>query len=322
MDPAEDESFSFAGFDGARLVQEKGDITLCETVKLSEGCADAQTIVEADTEAVSKNQVISDDTLATSSAFHTARAKWTEAAQQAAEDAAVERAAAEERAAKLRMKEIGAAAAARRREEIQVAKQREKELKALEEDFKKSIAKVSKQKCLMKTTDDKQVEANSHTGGSTRSESDDRTENREDESPTSPAATEVIPEAADLGQEELLRKINEERESKLVAAKELIAQRERTRLRKVADREEEALRQAEAREQAARAKAAELAMRRTLPVLCQCGSELMVTRDEMDALNKYVPNFAEKTAEELAELLPKLYMGSWLHGTKHLFAKT
>lgn len=275
-------------------------------LKLYDSSADGLAIVDVDAVPLTRKEVNDDDALNSVSAFQKARAKWTEAAQAAAEEAAAERVAAEKHAAKLRQKEIDAAAAVRRREEAQAAKQREKELKTLDEERRKIEAEAE------------QKLAEAAQAAKERAELEQKAVK---ECAASSTATNADDDMVRERLEESQKKIRAETASKLVAAEQLVAQRQQNRLRRAAEREAEALRQAEAREQVARAKAADLARKRTLPISCRCGNDLMVTPEEMDALHKYVPDFASKTAEELAELLPKLHMGAWLNGSKHLFAK-
>jgi len=114
---------------------------------------------------------------------------------------------------------------------------------------------------------------------------------------------------------------DEEARKALIARQLRMEQQEEKRLRKAREREEEALRLAESREQAAREAAAKVAAKRTNSIECGCGSKLMVTQDEMKTLSRYIPDFADRSAEELTEELPRLRMGAWMQGTRHLFAK-
>jgi len=112
---------------------------------------------------------------------------------------------------------------------------------------------------------------------------------------------------------------DDEARVKVAAEQERVLHRQTQRIRKAMEKEADALRQAEAREHAARMKAAQLAASRTEAMLCACGGELMVAPDEMQTLERYVPDFQNKTAEQLAEVLPTLRMGAWLQGGKRLF---
>lgn len=114
---------------------------------------------------------------------------------------------------------------------------------------------------------------------------------------------------------------DEEAHRKLLQKQQQMEQRQEKRLRKAHEREKAVVHQAEMCELRAREKAAKIAAMRTVTVQCSCGGELMVTADEMQTLTRYVPNFMDKSAEQLAEILPQLHMGAWLQGTKHLFAK-
>jgi len=111
------------------------------------------------------------------------------------------------------------------------------------------------------------------------------------------------------------------RQKQVALGQERIRQREQNRLRKAREREVEALRQAEAMEAAERAKAAAVAAKRTVTISCAEGGQLNVTPDELQTLEKYVPDYTSKSTEELTELLPKLHMGAWLQGGTRLFAK-
>jgi len=122
-------------------------------------------------------------------------------------------------------------------------------------------------------------------------------------------------------EEELAKKQEQDREQQRAAARERIEQREAARLRKARQREEEVRLQAELKEKAELEKAAATAATRTMSVECACGGLLMVAPRELQTLERYVPEYAEKTAPELAELLPKLHMGAWLQGSGHLFKK-
>eukprot|EP00401_Gymnodinium_catenatum_P015443 CAMPEP_0117517848 /NCGR_PEP_ID=MMETSP0784-20121206/31824_1 /TAXON_ID=39447 /ORGANISM="" /LENGTH=479 /DNA_ID=CAMNT_0005313743 /DNA_START=76 /DNA_END=1512 /DNA_ORIENTATION=- len=95
-----------------------------------------------------------------------------------------------------------------------------------------------------------------------------------------------------------------------------IEEREAARLKKAREREREARLQAAAREKELRERLASQAAARTLSIHCGDERTLMVTRAELEQLEKYVPSYADKTSDELAELLPKLYMGAWLKGSK------
>jgi hypothetical protein len=114
---------------------------------------------------------------------------------------------------------------------------------------------------------------------------------------------------------------DEEAHRKLLQKQQQMEQRQEKRLRKAHEREQAVVHQAEMCELRAREKAAKIAAMRTVTVQCSGGGELMVTADEMQTLTRYVPNFIDKSAEQLAEILPQLHMGAWLQGTKHLFVK-
>mmetsp|Transcript_137710 Transcript_137710/g.243314 ORF Transcript_137710/g.243314 Transcript_137710/m.243314 type:complete len:450 (-) Transcript_137710:143-1492(-) len=122
-------------------------------------------------------------------------------------------------------------------------------------------------------------------------------------------------------EEELKKAKDEEAQKQVALGQERIRQREQNRLRKAREREVEALRQAEAMEAAERAKAAAVAAKRTVTISCAEGGQLNVTPDELQTLEKYVPDYTSKSTEELTELLPKLHMGAWLQGGTRLFAK-
>jgi len=213
-----------------------------------------------------------------------ARAKWTQAAQEAEEKAAAERAEMEERAAARRAKEVDAAAAARRREEKQAAAEQAKEQKALEKALEKE----------QKALEEKQA-----------------------------AAVFLFAEQKQSEEQKALDEEAAQEAKKQVAVRIAhIEQQNQKRLGKILQREEEALRKAEMRENEEREKAARVAALRTQTVTCAGGGELMVTPEELQTLAKYVPNWAESTSGDLAELLPQLHMGAWLQGTKQLFANT
>ena len=59
----------------------------------------------------------------------------------------------------------------------------------------------------------------------------------------------------------------------------------------------------------------------TEPCECRGGVLLMITAEEKQKIDKYVPNHKQMPAEEVRSLLPKLHLGQWMFGSAKLFQK-